>query len=106
MTTLAAPAQISQLDMPGMPPRLELQTHATAHSLVPGHEVRYLGHVSGGPRYGARGGVKHVLARKAVVDMRHSGTWHIPYLFLSKGLGGCGRMGCADERQPSACPFG
>ena len=84
MTTLATPTDTSQFDMPGMPPRLELRADASAHNLVPGHEVRYLGNVAGAPSFGARGVVIRVLGRKAVVDMGRSGTWHIPYFFLGK----------------------
>ena len=43
----------------------------------------YVGRVSGGPRYGSLGVVKHSLQRKAIVDMGRSGLWHIPYYFLA-----------------------
>lgn len=71
---------VLQLAMPGMPtlPR----TAASYATLTPGQEVVYLGHISGGPRYGSRGVVRQTHRRKAVVDLGRSGTWHIPYYFL------------------------
>lgn len=48
----------------------------------------YLGNVTGGPRFGARGVVKQALGRRVVIDMGLSGTWYIPYYFLTVPLGG------------------
>ena len=70
-----------QLSMPGMPESTR-SAIVTRRSVTPGQEVLYLGKVSGGPRYGTRGTVRSVLDRKAIVDLRGSGTWHIPYWFL------------------------
>ena len=83
MDSIRRPADTAQLDMPGMPPCIIPSARASPASLVPGQAVIYLGHVSGGPRYRARGVVKRALSRTAVVDMGQAGTWHIPYLFLS-----------------------
>ena len=49
---------------------------------MPGQQVQYVGRVSGGPRFLSRGVVKQTLQRKAIVDLGHGGTWHIPYYFL------------------------
>ena len=70
-----------QLSMPGMPEPIRSET-VDRWSITPGQEVLYLGDVNGGPRYGSRGTVRSVLDRKAIVDLRDSGTWHIPYWFL------------------------
>lgn len=83
MDSLNRHADTAQLDMPGMPPPTIPNANASPVNLVAGQFVVYLGHVSGGPRYGARGIVKRVLSRTAVVDMGSTGTWHIPYFFLS-----------------------
>ena len=70
-----------QLSMPGMPEPAR-SAIISRWSVTPGQEVLYLGNVSGGPRYGSRGTVRSVQDRKAIVDLRGSGTWHIPYWFL------------------------
>ena len=70
-----------QLSMPGMPEPIRSET-VDRWSITAGQEVLYLGDVNGGPRYGSRGTVRSVLDRKAIVDLRDSGTWHIPYWFL------------------------
>ena len=70
-----------QLSMPGMPEPIRPET-VDRWSITPGQEVLYLGDVNGGPRYGSRGTVRSVLDRKAIVELRDSGTWHIPYWFL------------------------
>jgi hypothetical protein len=73
----------SQLSMPGMPAPVSLHKLASCSSVMPGQEVLYVGRIDGGPRYGTRGVVKEALRRKALVDMGHMGTWHIPYFFLA-----------------------
>ena len=77
---------VEQLEMAGMPEPVRPNANAGAHNVRPGQEVMYLGDVAGGPRFGARGVVKQALARRVVADMGHSGTWHIPYYFLTVPL--------------------
>lgn len=69
--------------MAGMPPPARALVNGSAQYVPPGREVRYLGRVAGGPRYGTRGTVRQTLGRRVVVDMGRWGTWHIPYYFLS-----------------------
>ncbi len=70
----------AQLRMPGMPWRR--WAPVSRSRLSPGAEVEYVGRIAGGPRYGAMGVVKGVLARRALVDMGMSGKWLVPYYFL------------------------
>ena len=83
MTTATRAIGRPQLSMPGMPPTPEREPSATAGSVSAGQQVLYLGNINGGPRHGSRGVVKQTLARQAVVDMGRSGTWYVPYFFLS-----------------------
>ena len=48
-----------------------------------GQKVLYMGSVNGGPARGTSGIVKHIYARKAVVDMGVVGMWNVPYYFLA-----------------------
>ena len=73
----------TQLAMSGMPEPAQGQRPAVCCAVEPGQEVVYLGRISGGPRYGSRGVVRHALLRNAVVDMGRTGTWHVPYYFLT-----------------------
>jgi|TARA_Y100000310_G_scaffold338985_1_gene430214 hypothetical protein len=43
----------------------------------------YLGKVTGGPQYGARGTVVQTLRNNALVDLGKAGTWRVPYHFLA-----------------------
>ena len=86
MGSMATGTPVSQLEMVGMPKSVRPKANAGAHNVRPGQEVMYLGDVAGGPRFGARGVVKQALARRVVADMGHSGTWHIPYYFLTVPL--------------------
>ena len=72
-----------QLRLPGMTVAERGPVALHCGSVAPGQEVLYVGNVSGGPRFRSRGVVKRALQRKAVVDMGRSGTWNIPYYFLS-----------------------
>ena len=76
------PAEVTQLRMPGMPKASPNSAVASCCTVETGAEVLYIGKVGGGPRYGSRGIVKMALHRKAIVDMGHMGTWHVPYYFL------------------------
>ena len=78
----------TQLTIPGMPPRLKPRANASPGNVSLGQQILYLGHVNGGPRYGARGIVKRILGRTAIVDMGRVGTWHIPYFLLRDPLQG------------------
>ena len=69
--------------MPGMRVLPRVESNASPANLAPGREVLYLGNLAGGPHHGARGVVRRIYGRKAVVDMGRSGTWHIPYFFLA-----------------------
>ena len=71
-----------QLDMPGMPPLRRLRANASTANLGPGTQVKYIGAVDGGPRYGATGFVKRTGSGRAYVDMGRSGRWHIPFYLL------------------------
>ena len=83
MTLSKARQQTTQIPMSGMPVRMAIRAPVKCCHVMPGHEVLYLGKVSGGPRHGSRGTVRQALARQAVVDMGPIGTWHIPYYFLA-----------------------
>ena len=74
-----------QLEMPGMPPTPRPLPNATSSNLGPGTQVRYVGAVGGGPRYGSTGYVRRTGSGRAYVDMGRSGRWHIPFnlLFVS-----------------------
>ena len=71
-----------QLKLPGIPEAVRIYHQTRPEKICPGKEVLYLGKISGGPRYGTRGLVKKTLSQRVVVDMGHSGIWHIPYYFL------------------------
>ena len=86
MTPPAADSPVAQLQMPGIPPPVLAGANASRANVWPGQEVTYLGKLRGGPRFGARGIVQDNLGRRAVVDMGHLGTWHIPYYFLAVPL--------------------
>jgi hypothetical protein len=86
MKDAAKPTQVAQLQMPGMPPSARASADASPSNVAPGHEVRYVGKVPGGPRYGTKGVVKRALGRRALIDLGRSGTWHIPYYFLAVRL--------------------
>ncbi len=73
----------AQLHMSGMPEPVRRTANAGSHNVWPGQQVLYLGNISGGPRFGARGVVKRTLGRRVKVDMGPLGTWHIPYYFLT-----------------------
>ena len=72
-----------QLPMPGIPDEIRARRQADRYTVAPGAEVVYLGRISGGPRFGARGIVKEAYVRRAVVDMGPWGEWRIPYHFLT-----------------------
>ncbi len=71
-----------QLSLPGMVVAERQPVALHCGSVTPGQQVQYVGRVSGGPRFLSRGVVKQALQRKAIVDLGHGGTWHIPYYFL------------------------
>ena len=73
----------SQLAMPGMPEPAWRNGGVGLRDVVPGQRVMYLGKIAGGPSYGAKGVVRRILARTALVDLDASGGWHIPYYFLA-----------------------
>lgn len=77
-----------QLEMPGMPPAPRPLPNATSSNLRPGTQVRYIGAVDGGPRYGSTGYVRRTGGGRAYVDMGRSGRWHIPFnlLFVSPNV--------------------
>lgn len=81
----AASSPHVQLEMPGMPQAPRPLPNATSSNLGPGTQVRYIGAVDGGPRYGATGYVRRSGSGRAYVDMGRSGRWHIPFnlLFVS-----------------------
>ena len=85
-STSAKVPVVEQLSMPGIPMPERAGADASWENVQPGQEVLYLGKVNGGPPYGAHGVVKQALGRTAVVDMGHSGTWRIPYYFLTVPL--------------------
>jgi hypothetical protein len=78
---------MAQLDMPGMPPVRRLRANASTTNIGPGTQVKYVGAVDGGPRYGDTGFVRRTGAGRAYVDMGRSGRWHIPFylLFVAPG---------------------
>ena len=76
-----------QLAMPGMPPIRRLRANASTTNLNPGMQVKYIGAVDGGPRYGSTGFVKRTGSGRAYVDMGSSGRWHIPFYLLFVTLG-------------------
>ena len=76
-----------QLVMPGMPPIRRFRGNASTTNLNPGMQVKYIGAVDGGPRYGSTGFVKRTGSGRAYVDMGSSGRWHIPFYLLSVTLG-------------------
>ena len=55
--------------MPGMRVLPRVESNASPANLAPGREVLYLGNLAGGPHHGARGVVRRIYGRKAVVDM-------------------------------------
>ncbi len=71
-----------QLEMPGMPATTSPLPNATSSNLGAGTQVKYIGAVDGGPRYGATGFVRRTHSGRAYVDMGRSGRWHIPYYLL------------------------
>lgn len=73
----------TQLEMPGMPKPKWSGAGSGFRKMIPGQKVMYLGRVTGGPNYGARGVVRRILARTALVDLGTYGAWHIPYYFLA-----------------------
>jgi hypothetical protein len=81
----AASSPHVQFEMPGMPPAPRPLPNATFSNLGPGTQVKYVGAVDGGPRYGSTGYVRRTDAGRAYVDMGRSGRWHIPFnlLFVS-----------------------
>ena len=74
---------VAQLGMPGMSSEVCPYSGATPRSVFLGQEVLYFGKVGGGPRHGARGVVKQMLRHRAIVDLGKSGTWSVPYWFLT-----------------------
>ncbi len=72
-----------QLEMPGMPVTCGLRTVPSARNVAQGQKVLYLGKISGGPRFGARGTVVRTLRNNALVDLGKVGTWRVPYYFLA-----------------------
>ena len=73
----------TQIAMAGMPERSGPTKALSCCNVSAGQEVTYFGKIMGGPRFGALGVVKKTLQQRAVVDMGKSGTWNIPYYFLS-----------------------
>ena len=73
----------AQLRMPGMPVIRRSAKVLSCCSVEAGQEVTYFGKIIGGPKFGARGTILKALQQRAVVDMGNSGTWNIPYYFLS-----------------------
>ena len=82
MSTIAVPPIHLQLKMPGMPMPVRPAAGEALRDVRPGKEVQYLGRVSGGPRFGAKGVVKETKGRRALVDLGRAGTWLVPYFFL------------------------
>ena len=83
MNATATRPPSEQLEFPGIPTLAAPGPDASWRNVLPGQEVVYLGKISDGPRYGARGLVKNTLNQRAIVDMGRAGTWHIPYYFLA-----------------------
>ena len=82
MVTKSHETASPQLPLPGLAVAERQPAALHCGSVAPGQQVRYVGKVSGGPRFLSRGVVKQALRRKAIVDLDHGGTWHIPYYFL------------------------
>ena len=74
---------VGQMPMPGMPDPEAPQLVTNCCDISSGQSVVYNGTVAGGPKFGARGIVKEIRVRNAIVDMGRSGTWHIPFYFLT-----------------------
>ena len=72
-----------QLRMSGMPAPAGLRTVPNGRDVAQGQKVMYLGKVTGGPQYGARGTVVQTLRNNALVDLGIAGTWRVPYHFLA-----------------------
>ena len=83
MTTTSTIPKVRQLDMPGMPEPIRMEGIASSASVIPGQQVLYLGSLRGGPRQGARGTVRSLQRRSALVDMGAHGIWHVPYFLLA-----------------------
>jgi hypothetical protein len=77
---------IRQIPMQGMPMAINPESYASHASVLPGQKVMYSGWMNGGPPYGASGIIKETLRKRAVVYIKDSGIWNIPYYFLTKGL--------------------
>lgn len=75
---LGRSVQVQMEGMPVFPNRI----HVSPIDLHPGKSVRYVGHLSGGPKYGSNGVVRDTLVRGALVDLGLAGTWRIPFHFL------------------------
>ena len=84
MKSAVAITQNEQLHMPGMSTSTPHNTDR--HNVCAGQEVLYMGKISGGPRYGERGVVVKTFERRVMVNMGHSGTWHIPYYYVTAPL--------------------
>ena len=76
----------TQMAMPGMAPPSNLSVSDLVEQVRPGSEVKYHGHVKGGPRFGAKGVVREILGRRVVVDLDKHGTWHVPFYLLAVPL--------------------
>ena len=74
---------VAQFPLSGIPEPPQGPRRASCCDVRPGQEVRYLGNIRRGPRYGAHGVITSTLRRRAVVNMGRAGTWHIPYYFLA-----------------------
>lgn len=81
MEVLDIPKVAAQVKMEGMPP-IHKPISVSPKDLRRGQSVRYIGHLSGGPRYGSNGVVRDTLMRGALVDLGLSGRWRIPFHFL------------------------
>ena len=86
MSSANTSQSVAQLVMPGMPKPDYQWVIVSCQNAHPGQEVRYVGRVGGGPRYGSCGVIVQALDRRAIVDMGQSGTWYIPYYFLATSL--------------------
>ena len=85
MRRTATQTRKHQLRMPGIARQAQPRARiiATCCNITPGQPVIYNGKISGGPQFGSIGVVRQARQTKAVVDMGASGTWNIPYYFLS-----------------------
>ena len=72
-----------QMPMPGVPDPEAPHLVTNCCGIASGQSVVYNGTVAGGPKFGAQGIVKEIRVRNAIVDMGRSGTWHIPFYFLT-----------------------